>query len=162
MSFEYFVRPFQSVDAHGRTIIPAAPEGTVQRATLTWGAKADLQPFKQGSISVSTHWPDNYSDSPCCTEVSEQKGVPDYNQYTITNLGPSGGIISPVSRGSLVEMNKKTKNACGTASDGPPSALLAQFNASPASVLANYEREAAQMGVRTPKEERCKVQAQFV
>jgi hypothetical protein len=38
MPFEYFVRPFQSTDSHGRVILPATPSG-FERATLTWGAK---------------------------------------------------------------------------------------------------------------------------
>jgi hypothetical protein len=39
---EYIVRPFTTPGPHGTTIIPSTPSGSRERATLTWGAAADM------------------------------------------------------------------------------------------------------------------------
>lgn len=41
-NLEYVVRPYQVTNAQGAILIPAATEGTPQRATLTWGGTASV------------------------------------------------------------------------------------------------------------------------
>jgi hypothetical protein len=155
MPFEYAVRPFQSNDPHGRIIIPSAPAGLDQRATLTWGAKTTVNPSEQPGkgIVVTTHWPDNEG----CTETTEQLG----NEMATVQVMNANPDAPGESRNQTVTFHqaysltaKKEHKVSGL--------QVAQINASPASVLKNYETEAAQMGVRTPETEKCKVQAELV
>jgi len=53
--FEYIVRPWQSPNAHGQTIIPAMPSrGSRQSAHLTWGGKRTMPEAKLTQLDFST------------------------------------------------------------------------------------------------------------
>jgi hypothetical protein len=39
---EYVIRPFTTPGPHGTILIPSTPSGSRERATLTWGAAADM------------------------------------------------------------------------------------------------------------------------
>jgi len=155
MPFEYAVRPFQTPGAQGRIVIPSAPQGFDQRATLTWGNKTSLDSAagKKG-ISVTTHWPD-FSEG-CCVEVSQQESN-EMDDIRIDNEGTNGGSVT-VKRARWVKMDKEHKDACGDMSVW----YNVQMNASDASVMKNYATLAKQMGVREPEPEKCKVTADFV
>jgi hypothetical protein len=153
MPFEYFVRPFQSNDPHGRIIIPSAPGGLDQRATLTWGAKTTVNPSEQPGkgISVTTHWPDADPEG-CCTEKLTEKSRNTELIKIVDTDEPRNWIL--VRRATQLSLDKEHKNGCN--GEDPGVWYNKQINASPASVLKNYETEAAQMGVRTPEPEMCK------
>jgi len=155
MPFEYAVRPFQTPGAQGRIVIPSAPQGFDQRATLTWGNKTSLDSAagKKG-ISVTTHWPD-FSEG-CCTEVSQQASN-EMDDIRIDNLGTNGGSVT-VKRARELQLDKTHDNRCGDMSEW----YNVQMNASDASVMKNYATLAAQMGVRTPTVEKCKVDSTFI
>lgn len=148
MPFEYAVRPFQSRDAHGRIILPAAPGGFDQRATLTWGAKTSLDSMGKKGISVTTHWP-NDSGSYCAEESVQQTNQ--MATVSVANEGPNGGSVTFQRAGSIA-LNKDTTTTV---------APIVQVSSSSASVLKNYDTLAAQMGVREPVVEHCGVTAEF-
>lgn len=148
MPFEYFVRPFQSPDAHGRIVIPSAPGGFDQRATLTWGAKTSLDEIAEKGISVTGRWPNN--EPGCCTEQFQEKERKTTQVKITDSSEPENWVL--VNRATELSLDKDRQNACGD----PGTWYNKQINASPASVLKNYDTLAAQMGVRTPVEEKCK------
>jgi hypothetical protein len=153
MPFEYAVRPFQTPGAQGRIRIPSAPQGFDQRATLTWGNKTSLDSMGKKGISVSTHWPD-FSEG-CCTEESAQKSN-EMETVTVANEGANGGSVT-FQRAKWLKLDKEHRDACGDMAVW----YNVQMNASDASIMKNYATLAAQMGVRTPEPEKCKVQATF-
>jgi len=53
--FEYFVRPWQSPNAHGTTVIPATPSrGGRERAHLTWGGKGTMPEVRLTGLDFNT------------------------------------------------------------------------------------------------------------
>jgi len=64
-AFEYFVRPFQSPAPHGSGRIPSTPRDTREKATLTWGAKANMPAIVPKSVNVN-----------CCTSSESQDPLP--------------------------------------------------------------------------------------
>jgi len=154
MPFEYAVRPFQTPGAQGRIVVPSALSGFDQRATITWGNKTSLDSAGDKGISVTTHWPD-FGEG-CCTEVSEQKSN-EMDAIRIDNEGTNGGSVT-VQRARELNLDKTHDNRCGDMATW----YNVQMNASDASVMKNYATLAAQMGVRTPTVEKCKVDATFV
>lgn len=104
MPFEYVVRPFQSRDSLGRTILPAAPGG-IERATLTWGsqhaASATLPTPKSMGVNIQ-----------CCNEVITQKSN-EASPVSIQLQGPDvAGATIPVKRTDVVLAKKKETNQC--------------------------------------------------
>jgi hypothetical protein len=149
MPFEYFVRPFQSPDAHGRIVIPAAPQGFDQRATLTWGNKTSLDSTGDKGISVTTHWPDA-ADQGCCIEKLDEKSRTTVQKKIVDSHDPENWIT--VNRATELSLDKNHKNDC----DAMAEWYNVQMNASDAAVMKNYDTLAKQMGVRTTEPERCK------
>src|SRR6187401_2887730 len=128
MPFEYFVRPFQTPDAHGRIVIPSAPGGNVQRATLTWGAKTSLDAIADKGISVTGSWP---NDEPgCCTEQYQEKERKTTQVKITDSTEPENWIL--VNRATSLSLDKDHRNACGGGADQPVW-YNKQINASPAS-----------------------------
>jgi hypothetical protein len=153
MPFEYVVRPFQSRDSYGRIIIPSVPGGT-QRATLTWGAKTSIVPTSLAHQVRFQYVHDPNDPVTCCQEVSLQASN-EMETVQIVNEGSGGGQIN-VKRAKSLRLQKQIKNACD---DQPP--WEPQFDASSQSVFDNMATEAAQMGVREPTIEKCRVLANF-
>jgi len=152
MPFEYFVRPFQSPDAHGRIVIPSAPQGFDQRATLTWGNKTtlDSEAGKKG-ISVTTHWPDfTEGDQGCCVEQLQEQGRSSTTVKIVDSHDPENWIT--VRRATELSMDKNHQNTCNDMAEW----YNVQMNASDAAVMKNYATLAKQMGVRDPEPEKCK------
>jgi hypothetical protein len=54
---EYIVRPYQSPDSQGVTVIPATPKGTRERAHLTWGAKGTMPSVRLTGVDFNTRQP---------------------------------------------------------------------------------------------------------
>jgi hypothetical protein len=52
--FEYIVRPYQSPDTFGNTVIPATPKGTRERAYLTWGGKGTMPSLRFTGLDFNT------------------------------------------------------------------------------------------------------------
>jgi len=52
--FEYIVRPYQSPDSLGATVIPATPKGTRERAHLTWGGKGTMPQLRLTELDFNT------------------------------------------------------------------------------------------------------------
>lgn len=52
--FEYIVRPYQSPDSLGGTVIPATPRGTRERAHLTWGGKGTMPTVRFTGVDFNT------------------------------------------------------------------------------------------------------------
>jgi len=52
--FEYVVRPYQSPDSLGTTVIPATPKGTRERAHLTWGGKGTMPSVRLTGVDFNT------------------------------------------------------------------------------------------------------------
>jgi hypothetical protein len=52
--FEYIVRPYQSPDSLGNTVIPATPKGTRERAHLTWGGKGTMPSLRYTGVDFNT------------------------------------------------------------------------------------------------------------
>jgi len=52
--FEYIVRPYQSPDTLGNTVIPATPKGTRERAHLTWGGKGTMPSLRYTGVDFNT------------------------------------------------------------------------------------------------------------
>lgn len=52
--FEYIVRPYQSPDSLGGTVIPATPKGTRERAHLTWGGKGTMPSVRFTGVDFNT------------------------------------------------------------------------------------------------------------
>jgi len=52
--FEYIVRPYQSPDSLGGTVIPATPKGTRERARLTWGGKGTMPSVRFTGVDFNT------------------------------------------------------------------------------------------------------------
>lgn len=52
--FEYIVRPYQSPDSLGGNVIPATPQGTRERAQLTWGGKGTMPSVRFTGVDFNT------------------------------------------------------------------------------------------------------------
>jgi hypothetical protein len=153
MPFEYAVRPFQTPGAQGRIVIPSAPSGADQRATLTWGNKTSLDSIGKKGISVSTHWPD-FSEG-CCKEESAQR-TNEMETVRVENQGANGGSVT-FQRAKSLKLDKTTEDACNTMDAW----YNVQTKTTGAAVMKSYEPRAAQMDVRTPEPEKCQVTANF-
>jgi hypothetical protein len=99
MPFEYFVRPFQSADSHGRVILPSTPSG-FERATLTWGAKvAGLPEPERTGPNVN-----------CCGEqLDEHQRLGEVHKIVSTE---SPGLFILEHRAAEVRLKKKKQDKC--------------------------------------------------
>jgi hypothetical protein len=102
-SLEYFVRPFVSPNAHGNVIIPSAPAGSRERATITWGKPTVLPPVQAGVNFQVVCCKDTLSEDKRKTEKVRiyQGGDPSSPNYI--DWEP------PLS----MDLNKKEQNNCG-------------------------------------------------
>jgi hypothetical protein len=99
MPFEYFVRPFQSADSHGRVIIPSTPSG-YERATLTWGAKvAGLPAPEQGGTNVD-----------CCSEHLDELDRKSDRVTIVDPTTPENYLV--VDRAIAVKLRKRKDDQC--------------------------------------------------
>jgi hypothetical protein len=101
MSFlEYIVRPYQSPQSHGTTVIPSTPSGTRERATLKWGTTATM-PTPAAGVNVE-----------CCAETQdEQSRIP--IPIRIYQRGdPTSDNWVDVERPQKMTMKKKEQNTC--------------------------------------------------
>jgi len=105
MPFEYAVRPFQSRDAHGRTLLPSTPSASTQRATLTWGSKAAGAALpKPATVGYNMN---------CCTANHQQVGSEKAEVY-IPLEGPMAGTDwFKVNRSDVMLAQKEDKDDCG-------------------------------------------------
>lgn len=75
-NFEYFVRPFQT-PWPGAKVIPSTPRDTREKATITWGAKANMPAIVGKSVNVK-----------CCTAEEKQDPLPPEPLITTATTGP--------------------------------------------------------------------------
>ena len=101
MPFEYFIRPFQTPDAHGRIIVPSTPSASTERATITWGGSAPgtVPTPKQSGVNVE-----------CCNETLTESSRTG-NTVRINASGDEDSYIN-VHRATEVKLRKKEKNNC--------------------------------------------------
>lgn len=104
MSLEYAVRPFQSRDSAGRTIIPSTPTG-VERATLTWGSTHAASGTLPTPKTMGTN-------TQCCKETMTQDGAEASGASVLINGPDAGGVTIPVQRSDVVQTKKQDKNEC--------------------------------------------------
>jgi len=103
MPFEYFVRPYQTPDAHGRIIIPSTPSFSTERATLTWGS----QHAAAGTLPTAKSMGVNLR---CCNEIiGEDTRTGDTIKIEASN-DPANYIM--VHRATEVKLRKKEENNC--------------------------------------------------
>jgi len=95
-SLEYIVRPFQSPGSLGGFIIPSTPQPTNERATLTWGAKANIPPVTQ-SVGFAG----------CCQEENDETG-----RTTEPVQINDGDNYIVVDRATQLQWDKNTKSEC--------------------------------------------------
>jgi hypothetical protein len=102
--FEYAVRPFESRDVLGRTILPSTPGDSVERATLTWGSSASTTP---GTLPKPTSLGVNIK---CCQEIRTQ----DNAESSAISVQVQGHhpILIPVKRSDVVLAKKQDENHC--------------------------------------------------
>lgn len=134
MPFEYFVRPYQTPDSHGRVIIPSTPGGSRERATLTWGAKV------KGTLPT----PQVIGfDTKCCMETLQEKDRKAETVKIVASNEPENYIT--LRRATEIEFQKMHKDACaafwdqfsgvGGAVDGAFASLSADIHAGGAGVV---------------------------
>ena len=95
---EYAVRPFGPPNAQGKTLLPATPANTRQRATLTWGASSTLPPPQYTNVKFA-----------CCTENNKEL---DRTGETVRITGNDGESFVDVFRANKLHLNKKSHAAC--------------------------------------------------
>jgi hypothetical protein len=102
-AIEYVVRPYQTRNPLGQTIIPATPSGSRERATITWGAKASM-PLRNEAAGMAF-------EVVCCQEnLNEQSRESETKR--ITQADNSNNYVD-VQRPMSVKLQKKDKNKCG-------------------------------------------------
>jgi|SRR5215469_4586497 len=99
-SLEYIVRPFQSPGSLGGLIIPSTPSPTNERATLTWGAKANVPAVTQG-----------VGFSGCCQESADESDQ-QYEPVTIFNENTDNGGSISFRRANQFKFDKSTQDTC--------------------------------------------------
>jgi hypothetical protein len=99
--FEYIVRPYQSPNANGTTIIPSTPTISAQRATLTWGSTAQMPIPEIASVSVA-----------CCTEALKEQSrlVQAIRIYQDGN--PNSSSYVDIARPQQMTLQKKDTTQC--------------------------------------------------
>ena len=103
MPFEYFVRPYQTPDAHGRVIVPSTPSTSTERATLTWGS----QHAATGTLPTPHSMGVNIQ---CCHEIiNEQERTGDTIKIEASN---DPATYAMVHRATEVKLRKKEENNC--------------------------------------------------
>lgn len=106
MPFEGFVRPYQAPASLPRTIIPATPSATNERAHLTWGATSDakITPARDG-INVE-----------CCKKTIKQTDHKDSDFEDVSVQAPAGGPSAGQSvsfqRANKLKFDSKHENEC--------------------------------------------------
>lgn len=103
-AIEYIIRPFTSPASNGRLIISHREQGTLEHATLTWGAKSPVPPVKPQGVQFAG----------CCTESSNEHDDQGYDQVTVQapSGGPSAGQTITFRRANSFSFDRDTKDAC--------------------------------------------------
>lgn len=99
-SLEYIIRPFQSPLSQGGVIIASSQHGTIERATLTWGAKSAVPPVKPTGVQFAG----------CCQETSDEDSR-DTETHRIYDASEPENWID-VQRTTQLRLNKNTKDDC--------------------------------------------------
>jgi len=107
---EYVVRPFQS-PWPGSTVVPSTPRDTREKATITWGAKANIGNDTVSGTGVNVN---------CCYE-QYREAHRDYNVTRVTAQGPGGPTAIPepttyvsyIARPTQVILQKDKQKTCG-------------------------------------------------
>jgi hypothetical protein len=102
-ALEYIVRPYQTPDALGRIIIPSAPRGSPERATITWGGPADMPQRTEVSDGV------NFEVVCCQEDLTESSRESNDVQIPIQE---DANYVT-VSRPTSLKLKKKELNKCG-------------------------------------------------
>lgn len=101
MPFEYFVRPFQTPDVHGRIILPATPQDRAERATITWGASTPGVIPTPRSMGVNVN---------CCNESSTEQSRAGTDIQITANNDPESYIT--INRATEVKLKKTENDTC--------------------------------------------------
>jgi len=102
MPFEQIIRPYQTPDSFGRTIIPSVPSAR-SRATLTWGAKttvSDVVPERTG-INVD-----------CCKETASEVEKLGHT-YKISSAETADLFIMQ-HRTTQIKLQKDSEDSCAS------------------------------------------------
>jgi hypothetical protein len=103
-ALEYLVRPYTTPNAHGQIIIPSAPRGSHERATLTWSGAAEVPSPVESSDGVNF-------EVVCCqeglNELSRESEIERITQQT----NPDNWV--DVARAASLKLKKKGTNSCG-------------------------------------------------
>jgi hypothetical protein len=103
-ALEYIVRPYTSPNAHGQIIIPSAPRGSHERATLTWSGAADVPSPQEVSDGVNF-------EVVCCQEGLNESSRKSETKR-ITQQDNEGNWVD-VERPYYMQLKKKESNTCG-------------------------------------------------
>ena len=126
-SLEYIVRPFSVRDLYGRILIPSTPVGTRERATLEWGAEAEMPPHQEAEgISFNVL---------LCRERLDELQRQSERKRIYQNGDTSSDNWVDVDRPKTLQLKKKEENKSSLAwtqqdgADQEISAALAPFSA---------------------------------
>lgn len=101
-SLEYIVRPYQSPNAHAAIIIPATPALSRERATLIWGATAEMPVPETG----------NNVNVVCCTEALGEKARKSAPIRVYQDGDPNSATYVDIARPSEMQLLKKDTKQC--------------------------------------------------
>jgi hypothetical protein len=106
-SLEYLVRPYVTPNAQGAIIIPSAPRGSREKATLTWGQPTTIPPIQTG---------ENFQVVCCKDGLTEEK-----RKNEPLRVYQGGDKNSPNyidwERPLQMDLKKKESNTCGDNQD---------------------------------------------
>ncbi len=99
--FEYIVRPYQSPNANGTTIIPSTPAISAQRATLTWGSTAQMPLPEIANVNVA-----------CCTEALKEQTRVSRPIRVYQDGDPNSASYVDLARPHQMTLQKKDTTQC--------------------------------------------------
>jgi hypothetical protein len=103
-SLEYVVRPYVTPNAHGQIIIPSAPRGSHERATLTWSGAAEVPAPQEISDGVNF-------EVVCCQEGLNESSRENTIERIAQQTNPDNWV--DVARAASLKLKKKESNKCG-------------------------------------------------
>lgn len=102
-ALEYAVRPYTAPNAQGQIIIPSTPRSSRDRATITWGSKAEMPPVQSGV---------NFNTVCCSDDLTEQSRKSTKIRVYQNNDDTSPNWVDYEQPTDLT-LNKKEQNSCG-------------------------------------------------
>ena len=102
-ALEYVVRPFTSTDAHGAIIIPSAPKGSREKATLTWG-----QPISVPEIQTGINF-----NVVCCKDALNEHERTTESVRVYQDGDENSPNYIDYDRPLTMNLEKKESNTCG-------------------------------------------------